>query len=59
MIPNMKQPSSQGQPAPLRVPLPCRHESKAKSDQNDADILNAVIGEQPFEIVLAERESHT
>jgi len=58
MIPHMQQGAGQCQPAPNWITLLNRHQRETKPDENDADIFDAVIGEQALEIMLPQREGH-
>ncbi len=48
----MKHRSDQGYRRQLRMPNNAENQSSAKSHENDANILDAVIGQQPFEIMF-------
>ena len=39
----------------IRLPQRAKHQRRAKADEDDADVLNAVPREQPFEVVLHQR----
>ena len=56
VIPDVQQSARERQPPPGRIPLLHRHEREAKPDENDPDVLDAVIGEQALEVVLPKRE---
>ena len=56
MIPDMQQASGQAQHHPFGLTGGTSQQRDAEPHQDDADVLDAVIGEKPFEIVLGDRE---
>jgi hypothetical protein len=59
VIPDMEQPAGQGQDSPLRAPLVHGDHGEAQADEDDADVLHAVVGQQTLQVVLAQREGHS
>ncbi len=56
VIPHVQESARERKRAPGRMSMFHRDEREAETDQDDADVLDAVIREQSLEIVLAERE---
>ena len=40
------------------MPFDLKREREAEADEDDADVLDRVIGEQPLQIVLHQRVEH-
>ena len=58
VVPDVQETTGEGEPAPGGVAIFHRHECEPEAKENDADVFDAVVGEQALEIVLAERERH-
>ena len=56
VVPHVEQRPRERQSAPGRAAVLDRHQREAETDQDDADVLDAVIGEQPLQVMLAESE---
>ena len=56
VIPYVQEPAGQGEEPPRGIAVLRGDERKAEADEDDADVLHAVVGEEPLEVVLAERE---
>ena len=52
VIPHMQQRAGQREPAPRGIAVRRGDHREAEADEDDADVFDAVIREQPFEIVL-------
>ena len=59
VIPHMEKSACQREPTPRRVSLAHCHQRETQPNENDADIFNAVIREQTFEVVLTECKGNT
>ena len=58
VIPHVEKSTGQCQPAPGALSSTHCDQRKSKTDKNDADVLDAMIGKQSFEVMLAERKGH-
>ena len=56
VVPDVQQAAAQAEGDPGRLLRADTDQGQAQTHHDDADVLDAVIGEQPLEVVLAERE---
>ena len=59
VVPDVKEAAAQAEDDPVRSAQRSSHQSQAKAHDDDADVLDAVIGQQPLQVVLADRKGHS
>ena len=56
MVPDVQQAAGEAEHDQRRLPQRPAEQRQPQADHDDADVLDAVVGEQPLQIVLAERK---
>ena len=54
VVPDMQQAAAQAEDDPIRAAQRTADQGQAEAHDDDADVLDAVVGEQPLQVVLAD-----
>src|SRR6516164_11140582 len=59
MVPDVQERAAQPEDDELRAPQRATEQSEPEPDADDADVLDAVVGEQALDVVLTDREGYS